>query len=324
MRACAYHAGRGNEVRNPASASDRPGRPPPPRRRRDGRRAVRTPPVLCAAFGVLACGGGRAVTAPDGGVADAPASGPRVADGSGVAGEGRDGPGGAPMDARGAPGDARPAGPSDATPAGAEVGSQAAFVCPATPAPQTACAVRLGLTCTGPGAGGAPLTCTCSQGPGMSVWRCGENACPAAPAPGAACAVAPGTLLTDACRYPDQSECRCTARLADRTQTRWTCSAVSAACGEAPRAGGCDYAPEGATCRFHGGDTTCVCTREAAGGRRWYCNGRPTPDCPAGLQGSGGDCSAFPPDTRCFGASTCTCQREGDRQTWSCAPVNPA
>ena len=179
-----------------------------------------------------------------------------------------------------------------------------------------------GLVCPGTG-DGSTAACACIPGSSGQSWQCAGGPCPAA-SPGTNGACTSSLVSTTGnfygCKYPPSTTCTCEPTLDGGAA--WSCNDVM--CPIEIPTGSCPSVTPGLTCAYEGSDILCICSAGDGGAPFWFCNGQPTPDCPAESPGLGSDCSAFRVGTWCpypdtaYGGGLCICQATGAGSEWLC------
>lgn len=179
-----------------------------------------------------------------------------------------------------------------------------------------------GLVCPG-AADASTAACACIPGTSGPSWQCAGGPCPAtSPGTNGSCTSAQvsTTGAFYGCKYPPSTTCTC--ETTSDGGTAWSCNDVT--CPIQVPTGSCPSIAPGLSCAYEGSDIVCICSPGDGGTPRWFCNGQPTPDCPAAFPGLNGDCSAFRPGTACAYPTVnniggrCVCSMGGFGTVWLC------
>ena len=205
--------------------------------------------------------------------------------------------------------------------AGAQMSGTGGFQCPSNVEGDCSSSPP-GLVCP-VGGDGSTATCACIPGSSGPSWQRGGGPCPAtSPGTNGSCTSAQVSTTGGfyGCKYPPATTCTCEPTTDGGSA--WSCNDVT--CPIQIPTGSCPTVAPGLSCAYEGSDILCICSVGDGGGPLWFCNGQPTPDCPAESPGLGSDCSAFRVGTRCpypvtaFLGGPCTCQATGGGLEWLC------
>ena len=179
-----------------------------------------------------------------------------------------------------------------------------------------------GLVCPG-AADASTAACACIPGTSGPSWQCAGGPCPAtSPGTNGSCTSAQVSMTGGfyGCKYPPSTTCTC--ETTSDGGTAWSCNDVT--CPIQVPTGSCPSMAPGLSCAYEGSDIVCICSPGDGGRPRWFCNGQPTPDCPADFPGLNGDCSAFRPGSACAYpvvnniGGRCVCGVSGFGPVWLC------